>query len=124
MKDHKEHDLKDHKEHDLKDRREHDLNDQGGSVKAWRCPGKEHVLGLVRRNGRGIRQLWLYRQAVDDRAPLDSDESTSAGEMAEVDVMAVVEGLALDVRCSICGEMRTWVPGEEAIRRLIEGRGR
>ena len=83
--------------------------------KPWKCPG-EHVMGLVQRNGRGIRQLWLYRLAVDL-----SDDPTSE-EMAEVDVMAVVEGLALDVRCSICGRVRTWVPGEEAIRRLLESR--
>ena len=85
-------------------------------AKSWMCPGR-HVLGLVQRNGRGIRQLWLYRLAVD----LSDDDPTSE-EMAEVDVMAVVEGLALDVRCSICGRVRTWVPGEEAIRRLIESR--
>jgi len=44
--------------------------------------------------------------------------------MAEVDVMAVVEGLVLDVRCSICGYVRTWAPGEEAIKRLVERYGR
>ena len=42
------------------------------------------------------------------------------GSMAEVDVMAVVEGLVLDVRCSVCGSVRTWVPGEKAMKRLME----
>lgn len=92
------------------------LQDDRDEVKPWKCPGTGHVLGMVQRNGRGIRQLWLYRQAVDLEA---ADE-----ERAEVDVMAIVEGLALDVRCSICGQVRTWVPGEEAIRRLIESRRR
>jgi hypothetical protein len=58
--------------------------------------------------------LLLYRLAVDMRAE----------EPGEVDVMAIVEGHVMDVRCSICGRVRTWVPGEEALRALIEGMGR
>ena len=82
--------------------------------KAWLCSGnKRHVLGQVRRNGRGIRQVQLYRMAVD----LDADEP------AEVDVITVLEGAAYDVRCSICGSIRTWAPGEEAIRRLLKSYG-
>lgn len=75
-------------------------------LKPWKCKGG-HTLGLVRRNGSGVRQLLLYREAVGD-------------EMAEVDVMAVVEGYVADVRCSVCGRVRTWVPGEEALARLLE----
>jgi hypothetical protein len=82
-------------------------------ARAWLCKGK-HVLGMVARNGSGIRQLWLYREAIDEEGE----------EPAEVEVMAVVEGLCMDVRCSICGEVRTWAPGEEAIRKLLEGRGK
>jgi len=85
-------------------------------MKAWRCPGGEHVLGMVVRNGSGVRQLVLYRIAI----PSNSQESDS--QIEEVEVMAVVEGYVADVRCSICGRVRTWVPGEEAMRKLLEGR--
>lgn len=77
-------------------------------ITAWRCQGG-HVMGQVARNGRGVRQLLLYRVAVD---PAVDDTA--------VDVIAVVEGYAADVRCSVCGRVRTWVPGEEALRQLIE----
>jgi hypothetical protein len=84
----------------------------GGEVKAWTCSGDRcHVLGVVRRNGSGVRQLYLYRQAVD--------VGSEGGEMAEVDVIAVVEGYVTDVRCSICGEVRTWFPGKEALARMV-----
>lgn len=73
-----------------------------GEVREWKC-SQGHVLGLVKRNGRGIRQLMLYRHAL--------------GEQAEVDVMAVVEGLVMDVRCDICECIRTWAPGPESITR-------
>ena len=83
-------------------------------TKPWLCSkNRRHVLGLVRRNGRGIRQVMLYRNAVD----LDADEP------AEVDVITVLEGAAYDVRCSICGAIRTWAPGEEAIRQLLKSYG-
>jgi hypothetical protein len=83
--------------------------------KVWTCAGnRRHVLGQVVRNGSGIRQVLLYRNAVD----LDADEP------AEVDVITTLEGTAHDVRCSICGAIRTWVPGEEAIRKLLEGMGK
>ena len=85
-------------------------------MKAWKCPGGEHVLGMVVRNGSGVRQLVLYRIAI----PSNSQESDS--QIEEVEVMAVVEGYVADVRCSICGRVRTWVPGEEAMRKLLEGR--
>ena len=76
-------------------------------LKIWRCP-KGHALGVVRRNGRGLNQLLLYRHAVQ----MD-------GNPAQVDVMAVVEGSVMDIRCDICGEMRTWVIGEEAMDKLM-----
>ena len=88
----------------------------GGSTesKPWMCGPKDgrwhHVLGQVVRNSSGIRQLLLYRQAVDQQEE----------EPVEVDVMATVIGQVVDVRCSICGRVRTWVPGEEALRQLIE----
>jgi len=85
-------------------------------LKKWMCPSREHQLGLVRRNGRGIRQLLLYRNAVD----------LCAEPPAEVDVIGVLVGEMMDVKCSICGRVRTWVPGQEALDRLVESvvRGR
>lgn len=85
-------------------------------MKQWLCPGG-HVLGVVQRtkvNGREgrsyhVSRLMLFRQAVD--------LSVEAGD---VDVMAVVEGTTLDVRCSVCGEARTWWMGADAMERLVE----
>ena len=81
-------------------------------IVVWKCKNG-HVLGQVARNGRNVRQLLLYRQAVD----------LEMGKPEEVEVMAVIEGLVIDVSCSICGAARTWAPGEEAIRRLLERYG-
>ncbi len=86
------------------------------TVRGWRCLQCGSTLGQVRRNGRGTRQLLLYREAV--RAPLDGGEQGE--ERADVDVLAVVEGYVADVRCSVCGSARTWVPGEEALRELLK----
>ena len=76
--------------------------------KIWHCPGG-HTLGLVVRNGSGVRTLLLYRQALDP-----------AQASGEVDVMAIVEGYAADVRCSVCGSVRTWIPGAEAMQQIID----
>lgn len=78
-------------------------------MKPWKCKGG-HVLGHVARNGRGIRQLYLYRHAVD----------MGADEPGEPEVMGILQGLMMDVQCDICGAVRTWVPGEEALERLLE----
>ncbi len=83
--------------------------DQEQTIKVWKC-SNGHALGQVVRNGNGVRHLLLYRQA--------------ASEEGEVDVLAVVEGYVADVRCSVCGEVRTWVPGQEAMARLLEMAGR
>jgi hypothetical protein len=90
--------------------KENNVANHQDELRPWKCKN-HHVLGQVRRNGSGIRQLLLYREAID---------VTVGGEMAEVQVMAVVEGLVLDVSCSICGCPRTWTPGEEALARLVE----
>jgi hypothetical protein len=83
-------------------------------VKTWRC-GNGHVLGVVSRNGSGVRRLLLYRVAVDPgpQVPPSPRPSPCEGEggMAEVDVLAVVEGYVADVRCSVCGRVRSWFPG-------------
>jgi hypothetical protein len=67
-------------------------------------------LGRVVRNGSGVRELLLFREAIDEEAE----------EPGEVDVMAVIIGQVVDVRCSECGRMRTWAPGEEALEQLLE----
>jgi hypothetical protein len=93
-------------------------------TKPWKCRNG-HVMGVVVRNGSGVRQLLLYRQAVN-LTPRPPSPSTISGQAPdgkdeeEVDVMAIVEGHVMDVRCSICECLRTWVPGEEALRKLLE----
>lgn len=77
-------------------------------MKVWKCPNG-HGLGVVRKNGRGLHQLLLYRHAI-------SDENLNP---RSVDVMAVVEGSVMDIRCDICQEMRTWIIGQEAIDKLL-----
>jgi len=78
----------------------------------WVCSNKrcKSHLGRVVRNGNGIRQLLLYRHPVDP----------GADDPAEVDVLGVLEGHMDDIRCEICGAVRTWVPGEEALRQLLK----
>lgn len=80
------------------------------SSSPWRC-SNGHELGIVKRNGRRISQLLLYRNSIDVRAERPE----------ELDVIAVIEGFVVDVRCSVpgCGALRTWVPGEAALNRLL-----
>lgn len=70
-----------------------------------------HELGCVRRNGRKIPQLMLYRHSID----------VNGERPEELDVIAVIEGFVVDMRCSVpgCGALRTWVPGEAALNRLL-----
>ncbi len=109
------------------------------SGKIWKCKNG-HGMGMVERNGSGIRQLLLFRNAIYSPSPPDPSPSSgqapsttaltglrsgqahlsNSGEGSyELEVMAVVEGWVADVRCNICGEMRTWVPGQEAMERLL-----
>ena len=78
-------------------------------LKPWRCP-QGHMLGQVVRNGSKITQLLLYRHPIDPKAEAPAD----------VDVMATVEGLVLDVACEICGQIRTWAPSEGALERMVQ----
>lgn len=75
-------------------------------IAEWQCKNK-HVMGVVVKMGNGVKVLLLYREAV---GPITSqaEEETQLGE--EVEVMAVVVGMARGVKCSICGAERTWVP--------------
>lgn len=79
-------------------------------LKEWRCKNG-HILGQVKRNGRGIRQLLLYRHAVN----LEADQPE------EVDVIGYLEGTMMNIQCDVagCGEVRTWEIGKDAIERVI-----
>jgi hypothetical protein len=69
----------------------------------WTCPNG-HVMGLVRRNSSRVRQLLLYRVALDMQP---------GAEQVDVDVIAIVEGRVMDVRCSVCESMRTWFEADD-----------
>jgi hypothetical protein len=65
----------------------------------WLCKKKDgHVLGQMRRTGRGRMVLLLYAEAIDPRNP--------GHEPPEV--RAILYGPALDIRCSKCGAARRW----------------
>ena len=84
------------------------LNGQVVPFKCRRGPGG-HVLGMVVKDEAGIPQLLLLRHAIpntDDFSP-------------DVDVMGMVDGLS-EFKCSICGRIRTWMPGPEALQRIID----
>lgn len=86
-------------------------------LKLWKCKDG-HVMGQVKWKGHGESQLLLFRAALD-LAPV------AEGHAVEQEVMAVLEGyVTVTVVCSICGQMRMWVPGEEALGRLIAARQR
>jgi len=91
-----------------------------GNLKVWKC-GKGHVLGLVRRDRNKTkeqREFWVSRLMLFRQA-LDETEDVKKG-----DVIALIEGTTLDVKCSVpgCGCARTWWTGEDALERLIERR--
>jgi hypothetical protein len=76
-------------------------------IKPWRCK-HDHIMGITMRNGSGVRELILYRHAIDPDKP------------RQVEVMGRLSGYMADIRCSVCGAMRTWVPGEESMKGLVE----
>lgn len=82
----------------------------------WRCPNG-HILGASVRNGNHVRGLVLFRNAIehDYIYNLIFSNDTQATE----NVIARIEGTAIDVHCSVCGSVRTWVPGQEYIDGLI-----
>lgn len=82
-----------------------------GMMVPWTCRAG-HVMGQVTINGSKRRKLIVYRFAVGG---LDADGDD------EIDVIAVVDELsALDVRCSICNQVRTWVPSSRGVRQLAQ----
>lgn len=86
------------------------MNDE---MRAWRCENG-HVMGLAGRSGAGITRLWLYRHAID----LETEEPLAP------EVMAIIEGQVYDIYCDVCGAVRTWVQGEEPMKRLLESVGK
>lgn len=88
------------------------------TIVPWKCSNKacKAHLGRVVRNGSGVRQLLLYREATPSPSPT---ALPLGGEMeGEFEVMGLVEG-RMEVKCSVCETVRTWVPGEEALRQLL-----
>jgi hypothetical protein len=79
-------------------------------LKPWNCKKCAATLGQVKRNGSGIRQLLLYRHAV----------SMDAEKPVDVDVLGALEGTMMDIRCDICGTVRTWEIGREAAQRVVK----
>lgn len=90
----------------------------GNDIVRWKCQ-KGHTLGLVQRatvtvSGRSghVSRLMLFRHALDMDAYL----------LEAVDVVAVIEGTAVEIRCDApgCGQVRPWIIGADAMERLIE----
>jgi len=88
-------------------------------LKEFKCPRCGAVLGLVKRfhverpgSRAHVSRLLLFRQAVDRSAEVPES----------VDVIAVVEGNTLDIRCSVpgCNAVRSWHKGEDALERFKE----
>lgn len=80
-------------------------------MRVWCCENG-HALGLVRRNGQGVTQLMVYRQAVD----MESEEPQAP------EVMSIAEGTVVDIRCSVCDAVRTWIQDEAMLERLLASR--
>jgi len=85
-------------------------------VKPWKCVNG-HTMGrviVVKRGGNKTRQLELYRFASpDEKTKSYPDES---------EVMGLIDGMT-DVRCSICGEIQTWLPDVGTVQRLLQHAG-
>lgn len=87
----------------------------GKQEKRWKkCPNG-HVLGEIVRDriaNRGrmhtVTRLYLFRAAV------------AYGHEAEGEMIAVVEGNAPVLACSLCDGEAQWFMGDEAIRHLLE----
>lgn len=78
-------------------------------LKPWACVNG-HIMGQVKRNRSGVRQLLLYRHAVD----LDAEKPEN------VDLIGHLEGTMFDIRCDLCGAVRTWQIGKEAVEKPRE----
>ncbi len=74
----------------------------------WKC-GNDHILGMVVFSARGVSVLELYRNAVD----------MTMETPAEVEVMGVLKGMMMNIRCDVpgCGCIRTWAEDARAKKR-------
>lgn len=92
----------------------------GALHKLWKCKNghalgvvmREEVLNTGDRKKYHITRLWLFREARE----VVTDEVIAH---FDTDVMAKVQGTAEDIRCSCCGEVRTWWIGEAALERVV-----
>ncbi len=83
----------------------------GRAITPFRCRrgAGGHILGMVVKDEAGVPQLLLLRNAILDEADFSP----------EVDVMGMVDGLS-EFKCSVCGRIRTWMPGPEALQRIVD----
>jgi len=82
--------------------------ERGERKTPWRC-GNDHILGMVIVSGRGVNRLLLYRNAVNMSAEMPE----------EVEVMGVLHGMMMDIKCDVpgCGCVRTWSEDARAKRK-------
>jgi hypothetical protein len=98
------------------------MNARMDELEQWKCKNG-HMLGVVERvkvdNSQGgpryIRRLILFRHAIDLSQP--SPE--------EVDVIGLLEGSMLYIRCDVegCGKVRPWKMGADVLERILETLG-
>ena len=76
-------------------------------MKQWSCR-KGHILGFVRWDGNDIPQLMVLREALDMQVE----------RLEEVDLLGPLIG-NMPVRCSICGDIRSWVISVDGLAALF-----
>jgi hypothetical protein len=79
-------------------------------LRAWMCK-KGHVLGVISKNGRRLKKLLVYREAVDPKHMEDQDPP---------EVMMVGDGPLYNIVCSKCGETRNWTPGMAEMKAITD----
>lgn len=78
---------------------------ENGRVVPWRC-ANDHILGMVKRGGK--KSLLLYRHALD----------MNVDAPAEVEVLGRLQGSMLEIKCDVCGAVRTWMEDEPKGRKV------
>lgn len=74
----------------------------------WKC-NRGHILGYIRWSGNGFPQLMVLREAIN----MTDDHP------AEVDLLGPLSGV-MDVRCSICNDVRPWAINVDTLLALFE----
>jgi len=72
----------------------------------WKCDN-EHILGMMKRGKK--KSLLLYRHALD----------MSVEEPVEVEVLGHLQGSMLEIKCDVCGAVRTWMEDEPKGRKVV-----